>query len=749
MIFPVASLRSFRPRPYHAAAAVLFVIAGAVFYLPYLSDLPTGIHTWAQCDRLALALMYYDYGFHFLTPRTYALVSIGGITGVEFPLQAYLAALGGLLFGRGSIVTLFRLLDVAMTLIGFYYLFRLIFERTGHFVAGLVPGAFLLASPFFAFYAGNFLPDPFSLSLSFVGCYYWLRFFDDRRFGDLRMAVAVFTVAGLVKTTVALHFGAVVGITLLWAFLQPALLLPKERRQLLVLAGAGAGLIVFFFLHNLSLNETYQSWLFLAKPNPVQDAETWHDVLYYIRLNWLGEYATVTQYRTLAVCAGLFAVFLLPNLRRYLPLTLLLVASALIAYGMVLMMGAQLGVHDYYIVCIMGPPAMLLLVLALLNLGRYGGWARYVTSIGLATLLFFLVANGYKRLHRRMSDDYPPFSPYSHVWMRGGAAELAAAGVPSTSSILVFGEDAPNVALVYFDRRGINWRAENPALITPADFLDRMAADSLNYLVMPPAVYAQLAPRHAAMAVEFETVGQQPAMVFRRRKPAAAVVNTAPLAFPTAYCSASAMTRLIRKARLLALLSLGAATGCRPRDGRPTTQQRELMHTSFEELVGRAPQVLPTLTTAKAHTGKYAMRVDPEHPYSFTYRATLGSLCTHRPRRFTLSAWAWVSSFQDNAVVVAVLSNPSDPNHPLLTKYLYLSDNNSLGQWNHVRPRPRLTREHSCRHGARCLPLESKCQPARVRRRPPPDRALVATATTARLPDEFVSLFCLSTLFIL
>ena len=237
MPFSVASVRSFRPRPYHAAAALFFIVVGAVFYVPYLHELPTSIHAWAQSDRLALAINFYDYGFHFFTPRTSVLVSIGGVSGVEFPLPAYLAALGGLVFGRGSIVTLFRLLDVAMVLLGFYYLFRLIYERTGHFVAGLVPGAFLLASPFFAFYAGSFMPDPFSLSLSFIGYYYWLRFFDDRRFGDLRLALLLVALAGLIKTTTALHFGAVTGITLLWAFLQPALLQPKERRQLLLVAG--------------------------------------------------------------------------------------------------------------------------------------------------------------------------------------------------------------------------------------------------------------------------------------------------------------------------------------------------------------------------------------------------------------------------------------------------------------------------------------------------------------------------------
>ena len=517
MPFSVASVRLFQPRPYHAAAALFFIVLGAVFYVPYLSELPTSIHTWAQSDRLALAINFYDYGFHFFTPRTSSLVSIGGVAGVEFPLPAYLAALGGLVFGRSSIVTLFRLLDVAMVLLGFYYLFRLIYERTGHFVAGLVPGAFLLASPFFAFYAGSFMPDPFSLSLSFVGYYYWLRFFEDRRFGDLRLALLLLALAGLIKTTTAMHFGAVVGITLLWAFLQPTLLQPKERRQLLLVAGAGLGAIMLFFLHNQHLNATYQSWLFKASSNPVQEPEEWHDILNSVRTNWISEYATVVQYRTLAVCGVLFVVFIRVNIRRYWPLSLLLLASVVIFYVFVQIMGAGLGGHDYHLICSLLPPAILLLVLALLNLGRYTGWMRYATSLGLGVLIFFLVANGYKRLHRRMSDDYPPFSPFFHQWMRGGAAELTHAGVPMASNILVFNENAFNVPLIYFDRRGMVWRPEKVAAVTVDDFLNRMATDSLDYLIMAPEVYAQLAPQHPAMATELELVGQKPAMVFRRR----------------------------------------------------------------------------------------------------------------------------------------------------------------------------------------------------------------------------------------
>ena len=498
-------------------AALLLIVVAAICYGPYLNDLPTGIHTWAQSDRLSLAINFYDYGFHFFTPRTSSLVSIGGITGVEFPLPAYVAALGGLVFGRSSIVPLFRLLNVAVAVLGFYYLFRLIYERTGHFVAGLVPAAFLLASPFFAFYAGSFIPDPVSLSLSFVGYYYWLRFFDKRHFPDMLRALMVLTLAGLLKTTTAMHLGAVAGITVLWAYFEPDLLLPRQRWQLLVGAGAGVGVIVLFFLHNQNLNDTYRSWQFRASTNPIHGPEEWHELWQSVRTTWRGEYATRTQYRSLAVCAVLLVVFLRPNLRRYLPLTLLLLASVAIAYVFVQLMGSGLSVHDYHLICSFIPPAVLLLVLGLLNISRFTGPTRYVTSLGLGVLALFLVVSGYQRLHRRMSDDYLPFSKYyTHLWMRGGAEEMRRAGVPAAANILVVNE-ALNTGQVYFDRRGLAWQPRNIGAVTADDFLNRMAADSLDYLVMPPAVYAQLAPQHAALAASFETVGQEPAIILRRR----------------------------------------------------------------------------------------------------------------------------------------------------------------------------------------------------------------------------------------
>ena len=136
---------------------------------------------------------------------------------------------------------------------------------------------------------------------------------------------------------------------------------------------------------------------------------------------------------------------------------------------------------------------------------------------------------------------------------------------------------------------------------------------------------------------------------------------------------------------LSVLLSGLAATGCHPRDGRTETRPRELMHTSFEEFVGWGPEVAPLLATDKAHSGKFSIRVDPQHPYSPTFRAALGKLCpTHRPRRLTLSAWVWVPSYQDQAVIVAAIANANDLDHPIFRKNIYLTDIGPLRKWKQV-----------------------------------------------------------------
>lgn len=138
-------------------------------------------------------------------------------------------------------------------------------------------------------------------------------------------------------------------------------------------------------------------------------------------------------------------------------------------------------------------------------------------------------------------------------------------------------------------------------------------------------------------------------------------------------------------AAALCLLSSLLLLGCSPQNGRTDVRERVLMHTSFEDLEAGAGVPQPSLTTAKAHTGKVSMFVDKSHPYSATYRKDLGALCDHLPRMFTLSAWVWVASPDDEAVIVMAIVNPDDPDHPVFRKTFYMTPLGGSGKWKQIR----------------------------------------------------------------
>jgi hypothetical protein len=116
---------------------ILFIGLALILHGKYLTRLPWGFHNWAQVDRLALALSFYDYNFDFFHSRTLSLRTVDGVTGVEPPVQAYLASLLGLVVGCSRITIAFRCLDLVMMVVGFWFLFRLVFESTGRVLAGL------------------------------------------------------------------------------------------------------------------------------------------------------------------------------------------------------------------------------------------------------------------------------------------------------------------------------------------------------------------------------------------------------------------------------------------------------------------------------------------------------------------------------------------------------------------------------------------------------------------------------------
>lgn len=427
---------------------VIFCIL-VLFNWQYISTLPYGIHEWAKSDRLALAFGFFDNGMDFFHPRTFSLRPVDGITGVEFPLQAYLAAIFGKIFGREHISLGFHLLNIFIGSLGITFLFKWIFEETkssAFAILGILP---VLSSTFFLDYMGNYLPDPFACSLVFISFYFsyqWMKKGEKKHF---TYSLVLLTLAALVKTSAIIYLAAF----LIIAFFSTM----KDKKDFLrtIISGSICGIVILgWFFYSRWLNETYESDLFLARILPITDKETLNYLLYDRLPNlWLKEFFIRPAYFLILIIV-LGGFFLIENkkLRWWLLLT------GLFSLVMLGLFSGQLIDHDYYYIMLGLSFIMLLYSLCLVEIGqRLSMPYTLVTALAILISLPFLYSS-YHRLQERRSPDYAGFSEYyMYKWMVGGDKVLKNLSIPSDEKILVLDEYAPNLGLLYFGRKGLNY----------------------------------------------------------------------------------------------------------------------------------------------------------------------------------------------------------------------------------------------------------------------------------------------------
>ncbi|KAA9331863.1 glycosyltransferase family 39 protein [Adhaeribacter soli] len=494
----------------------VFIGLGILFYHKSVFFLPRGIHEWAQADRLALAMQFYDRGFNFFKPATYSLTSIDGIVGVEFPLQAYLAALLGLVFGRGNISVMFRVLDILVAFTGFYFLFRLVLEKTNNFWLAILPGIFMLGSPVFAYYAGNYLPDPFSTAIVFIGFYFFFRFTEKRQTKDLGISFALFTLAGLVKTTSCIFLLSAAGFLLFISYLQPAYLTLKQKLTLLACTLMGLGVVAGYTFYNRYLNSKYQAWIFLADIKPIKDGE----MLSYIRHRyfdvWRFEYFTRFQYLLIYASILLFLVFIISHFRKRLPYAAMVLISFVGGTFFFVLMGSQLIDHDYYIISAYYPIVMLLLLLAIFQFAA-SVRNKYLLSVVPVGLCIGLLFSGLKYHNYRLDERYKSFSDYySYPWMMNGADIIKAAGVEKDARLLVLSGKSPNLALVYFDRQGFVWGITDENMPESLAIKQKMGEMDLQYALINKPDFEKLLNARPDLMELFEAVVQNKQFVVLR-----------------------------------------------------------------------------------------------------------------------------------------------------------------------------------------------------------------------------------------
>lgn len=428
----------------------ILIVYFFLLFRDFIFQSPNGIHEWAQADRLALAYGFFDNGMNFFKPSTFSQFSNDGITGVEFPIQAYITALIGKILGRQHLSVIFRTLDVTLVICGIVYLYFLIKEFTNNTISSIFPLCFLLLSPVFLYYTCNYLADTISAIGIMIAMTLFIQSWILKKNKSKYTAVFIFTLASLIKTSSTLYFIGFVCYDFIFIFIQKKHLIKREWKYFMTIL-VGFTTLIGYFLYNNYLNQIYNSDLFLFHimlPSKETINYLFNDRLPNVMLK---EYFLEYSYWFIILIIVLsYFKNSRTSLKIYLPLSFILLIGVLaVAY----LMGAQFIDHDYYIIAIFFPWIYLSFFWFVLN--HQTLFQNRLFNLAFVALVIFFMIGTYQKFQDRISPNYPGFSEYYRTfWMKDGKNKLNRLQIGKDEKIGVIQESAPNLTLLYFDRKG-------------------------------------------------------------------------------------------------------------------------------------------------------------------------------------------------------------------------------------------------------------------------------------------------------
>ncbi|MDF7812732.1 hypothetical protein [Hymenobacter sp. YC55] len=117
------------------------------------------------------------------------------------------------------------------------------------------------------------------------------------------------------------------------------------------------------------------------------------------------------------------------------------------------------------------------------------------------------------------------------------------------------------------------------------------------------------------------------------------------------------MKNLLYASLVLALTACG--------DKATEVPANQLASNDFESVEGwMGDNTPPSLTREKAHSGLYAIKVDPSNEFSMGYNNLLGKLSPSRISKLKLHAWVNVPTAGSNVLLITQITDPAKPGTP-------------------------------------------------------------------------------------
>lgn len=136
----------------------------------------------------------------------------------------------------------------------------------------------------------------------------------------------------------------------------------------------------------------------------------------------------------------------------------------------------------------------------------------------------------------------------------------------------------------------------------------------------------------------------------------------------------------------LLFASLGATAllaGCGDKDGN-NLPANYIAGNGYESMEGWAPSAT-SITTEKAHSGRFSVKVDKDNEFGAGYINLLGKVSPTRVQKLTIKGWAFRTGADAKAAVVVSIVNPANPSQKVFWESLDLTTEvKTFNRWTEV-----------------------------------------------------------------
>lgn len=325
-----------------------------------IPERPCSIHSSAQCQRASISQNYYNIDMNFFKPRINVFLKSNGITGVEFPIIYYTAAITYKLFGFND--AYLKTINLILVTLGIFFFFRMSQLFLKNTVLSLLLVCSAIVSPVLLYYSANVSPDTPAFAFVLCAWYFFFRYLSSNKNSHLNLFVFFGALGALIKIISVMCFLVVFCLLILdqlkFFKKDDRLFLISGKRKVIIRSIIGILVVISWYVYAKLIYTIYGNPPFAMEAMMVTDMDTLRDVIKYAK-NWIFHYYSTETY-TFLVCAIVLILFNLKRANRLLLTITGIYILGSLAY--VFLFLRQFMHHDYYIIAMLPCVFFLLLV---------------------------------------------------------------------------------------------------------------------------------------------------------------------------------------------------------------------------------------------------------------------------------------------------------------------------------------------------------------------------------------------------